>query len=143
VAVDVSSDALAVASENARRLGAYNVALLCGDLFGPVQGARFDLITANPPYVTTDEVKTLEADVRDHEPRLALDGGADGLDLVRRIVEEAPTYLMPGGVLAMEIGADQGPATAELFTRRGFVAVRIDKDYGKRDRVVSGRWQAV
>lgn len=142
VAVDVSSDALAVASENALRLGAYNVALKQGDLFVPVQGARFDLVTANPPYVTTHEITTLEADVRDHEPHLALDGGADGLDLVRRIVDEAPSYLVPGGVLAMEIGADQGPATVELFTRRGFGGVRIDKDYGKRDRVVSGRWPA-
>jgi release factor glutamine methyltransferase len=141
VAVDLSPDALAVAQENALRLGAYNVAFAQGDLFGPVQDARFDLITANPPYVTTHEITTLDADVRDHEPHLALDGGEDGLDLVRRIVEAAPAHLAPEGVLAMEIGADQGPATAELFAKRGFAAVRIDKDYAKRDRVVSGRWQ--
>lgn len=140
VAIDLSPGALEVAQENALRLGAYNVSLRLGDLFEPVQGARFDLITANPPYVTTHEITTLDADVREHEPHLALDGGADGLDLVRRIVDAAPEHLEADGVLAMEIGADQGPATAELFTRRGFANVRIDKDYAKRDRVVSGRW---
>ncbi len=143
VAVDVSADALAVARGNALRLGAYNVAFAHGSLFEPVQGARFDLITANPPYVTTAEIQTLDADVRDHEPHLALDGGADGLDLVRAIVEAAPRHLLPGGVLAMEIGADQGPATAALFEARGFGGVRVDRDYGKRDRVVSGRAPAL
>jgi release factor glutamine methyltransferase len=139
VAVDVSADALAVARENALRLGAYNVTFAHGSLFEPVQNARFDLITANPPYVTTAEIQTLDADVRDHEPHLALDGGADGLDLVRAIVAAAPTHLERGGVLAMEIGADQGPATAALFEARGFEGVRVEKDYGKRDRVVVGR----
>jgi release factor glutamine methyltransferase len=139
VAVDVSADALAVAQENALRIGAYNVTFALGSLFEPVQGARFDLITANPPYVTTAEIETLDADVREHEPRLALDGGADGLDLVRAIVEAAPAHLNPGGVLAMEIGADQGPATAALYEARGFTGVRVEKDYGRRDRVVVGR----
>jgi release factor glutamine methyltransferase len=142
VAVDISADALAVARENALRLGAYNVTFAQGSLFEPVQGARFDLVTANPPYVTTAEIETLDADVREHEPRLALDGGADGLDLVRAIVDAAPAYLTPGGVLAMEIGADQGPRTAAIFEARGFEAVRVEKDYGKRDRVVVGRTPA-
>lgn len=141
VATDISPGALAVAQENALRLGAYNVAFLQGSLFAPVQSARFDLVTANPPYITSNEIATLDADVRDHEPHLALDGGTDGLDLVRLIVRDAPDYLRPDGVLAMEIGAEQGPATAALFEERGFADVRIDKDYARRDRVVSGRWR--
>ena len=141
VATDISPGALAVAQENALRLGAYNVAFVQGSLFAPLHSARFDLITANPPYIASDEIVTLDADVRDHEPHLALDGGADGLDLVRLIVHDAPDYLRPDGVLAMEIGADQGPATATLFEARGFANVRIDKDYARRDRVVSGRWR--
>src|SRR5450755_2202817 len=87
VGVDLSADALAVARDNALRLGAYNVALREGDLFEGLGDARFDVVTANPPYIASSEIATLMADVRDFEPRLALDGGADGLALVRRIVE--------------------------------------------------------
>ena len=140
IATDLSPDALAVAQDNALRLGAYNVSFRRGSLFDPVQSTRFDLITANPPYIATQEITTLDADVREHEPHLALDGGPDGLDLVRLILRDAHAHLVDGGVLAMEIGADQGTATAELFAQHGFATVRIDKDYAKRDRVVSGRW---
>ncbi len=139
LATDISAEALAVAQENALRLGAYNLAFRRGSLFDPVQSARFDLITANPPYVTSAELLVLDADVRDHEPHLALDGGVDGLDLARIIADKAPQHLETNGLLAVEIGADQGPATALIFESRGFTNVRIDKDYGKRDRVVSGR----
>jgi release factor glutamine methyltransferase len=141
LATDISPDALAVARDNALRLGAYNVSFRQGSLFEPVQSARFDLITANPPYIATQEITTLDADVREHEPHLALDGGPDGLDLVRLILQSAHAHLADDGVLAMEIGADQGPATAALFEQHGFAEVRIDKDYAKRDRVVSGRWR--
>ncbi len=137
-ASDVSADALAVARENALRLGAYNVALVASDLFAAFAGKRFDVITANPPYIATPEIATLMPDVRDHEPRLALDGGADGLDLVRRIVAAAPDHLERGGVLAMEIGAGEAPATVALFEARGFVDVRVHRDIARIERVVSG-----
>jgi release factor glutamine methyltransferase len=137
-ASDVSPDALAVARENALRLGAYNVAFVEADLFGAFAGKRFDVITANPPYIPTAEVATLMPDVRDHEPKLALDGGEDGLDLVRRIVEGAPEHLEEGGVLAMEIGAGEAPATVALFEARGLVDVRVHRDIARIERVVSG-----
>ena len=141
-ASDISADALAVARDNALRLGAYNVAFVQGDLFAPFApppaGERFDVITANPPYIATSEVATLMPDVRDHEPRLALDGGADGLDLVRRIVREAPEHLEPGGVLAMEIGAGEAEATVALFEASGFADVRTHRDIARIERVVSG-----
>lgn len=137
-ASDVSADALAVARENALRLGAYNVAFVQGDLFAPFAGRRFDVITANPPYIATSELATLMPDVRDHEPRLALDGGPDGLDLVRRIAGEAPEHLAPGGLLAMEIGAGEAAATVALFEARGFGDVRVHRDIARIERVVSG-----
>jgi release factor glutamine methyltransferase len=138
-ATDVSEGALAVARENALRLGAYNVALRLGDLFAAVDPARrFDVVTANPPYIASGEMPTLMPDVRDHEPRLALEGGADGLDLVRRIVEGAPPRLVGGGVLALEVGAGHAPAAADLMRAGGFEAVEIERDYARIERVVSG-----
>lgn len=138
---DLSEDAVAVARENALRLGAYNASVWAGDLFGAIDpGWRFDLITANPPYIPTKTVDTLDADIKDHEPRLALDGGVDGLQVAARIIHEAPAHLASGGVLALEIGDDQGPAVADLLAKRGFGDVRVDKDYARRDRVVSGLW---
>jgi release factor glutamine methyltransferase len=137
VATDVSPDALAVARENALRLGAYNVSFAESDLFAGVKGV-FDVVTANPPYIVTSEIDSLQPDIKDFEPRLALDGGNDGLDLVRRIVDAAPRYLVPGGVLALEIGMGEAGATKALFEARGFDDVRADRDYAKIERVVSG-----
>jgi release factor glutamine methyltransferase len=137
-ASDISKDALAVARENALRLGAYNVAFVESDLFAAFAGKRFDVVTANPPYIATAELATLQPDVRDHEPRLALDGGKDGLDLVRRIVADAPTYLEDGGLLAIEVGAGEAPATVARFEERGFSDVRVHRDIARIERVVSG-----
>jgi release factor glutamine methyltransferase len=135
---DISNDALTVARDNALRLGAYNTAFFESDLFAAFAGKRFDVITANPPYIASAEIPTLMPDVRDHEPRLALDGGEDGLDLVRRIVTGAPAHLEPGGLLAMEIGAGEAPATAALFEAGGFADVRVHRDIARIERVVSG-----
>ena len=135
---DVSPDALAVARDNALRLGAYNTAFFESDLFAAFAGKRFDVITANPPYIASAEIPTLMPDVRDHEPRLALDGGDDGLALVRRIVAEAPSHLEPGGLLAVEIGAGEAPATVALFEAAGFLDVRVHRDIARIERVVSG-----
>jgi len=140
VATDISPDAIAVATDNAVRVGvAWNLSFVVGDLFEPVGSlGPFDLVTANPPYIPTQEIERLAADIRDHEPRLALDGGADGLDVVRRLVAEAPSYLVEEGVLAMEIGADQGDAVQNLMRTAGWGSVEVAQDLGRRDRVVSG-----
>jgi release factor glutamine methyltransferase len=139
VATDVSDDALAVARSNALRLGAYNVAFRRGDLFDAVDPAcRFDLVTANPPYVPAGEIASLQPEVRDYEPRLALAAGDDGLDLVRRIVAEAPAHLADGAVIALEVGYGEAAAAAALFESAGFADVTVRRDYARIERVVSG-----
>jgi len=136
-AVDVSPDALAVASANAEAL-ALAVTLLEGDLAAPLSAhAPFDLIVANLPYVPAGDIAGLAAEVR-AEPRLALDGGADGLDLVRRLCVAAPPLLAPGGALALEIGAGQADATAALLAAAGFSDVTRRRDLGGVERVVAG-----
>lgn len=134
---DLSEDALAVARDNALRLGAYNVAFVKSDLFASVKGP-FELVTANPPYIPTPEVETLDVDIKAFEPRLALDGGEAGLAIARRLVAEAPRHLVPGGALAIEIGAGQADAVRELFREAGFTDISAAKDYGGIERVVSG-----
>ncbi len=142
IATDVSGDALAVARTNARRLGAYNVGWAQGDLFAALDelgGPRsFDLITANPPYIPSDEIATLAPDIQRFEPRLALDGGQDGLSILDRIVTGAPEVLLPGGLLAVEVGAGEAPEVKARFEARGFDDVRLTRDYGGIERVVSG-----
>jgi release factor glutamine methyltransferase len=139
--LDISSDALAVARENAERAGAVpGVRFLTGDLDEPLTAdAKFDLVTANPPYIPTAEIERVDADVRDFEPRIALDGGLDGLDVVRRVVNVARRRLRPGGVLAVEVGAGQAPAAEALLSEAGFVEARRNADYGGHERVVSGK----
>lgn len=138
-ATDLSEDALSVARENAARLGAYNVAFRAGDLFAALpEGTQLDAVVANPPYIATTEIETLQPDIKDFEPRIALDGGPDGLAIVRRIVEEAPRWLVPGGLLALELGAGEAPAVTALFAERGFRDVRVHRDYARIERVVSG-----
>jgi release factor glutamine methyltransferase len=134
---DVSAEALEVARANAERLGAA-VTFVEGDLGAPLAPhAPFTLIVANLPYIPTGELASLSADVRS-EPALALDGGADGLDLVRRLVGEAPGLLAPGGVLALEIGAGQAEATRALLQAAAFTDVQTRRDLAGIERVVSG-----
>jgi release factor glutamine methyltransferase len=136
-ASDISPAALEVARGNAERLGA-TVTFTLGDLEAPlVAHAPFDLIVANLPYIPTGDMAALPADVKT-EPALALDGGADGLALVRRLVAVAPALLAPRGALALEIGAGQAEATAMLLDAAGFVDVATRRDLGGVDRVVSG-----
>jgi release factor glutamine methyltransferase len=138
-ASDISAEALSVATENAHRTGAIrNLRLLQGAMFGAVAGERFNLITANPPYIPSGELASLPVDVRDFEPRLALDGGTDGLQLLEQIVREAPSHLEAGGILALEHSADQGPAVVRLLERQGYRDIELRRDLGGRDRVVSG-----
>lgn len=139
--IDLSPEAVEVARGNAQRLGAiWDVRFLAGNLYEPLRPEeRFDLVTANPPYIPQGEIAKLQPEIRQFEPHLALDGGADGLDLLPAIVKGAAARLTPGGTLAVEIGAGQAEAVARLFEQGGFVDVRRHRDYGGHDRVVSGR----
>ena len=137
--VDVSEEALAVARENAANLGlAGRLALLRGDWTEGLAEASFDLVVSNPPYIASDVIETLEPEVRDHEPRLALEGGADGLMHYRRLAPEILRVLKPGGRFAVEIGYDQKTAVEALFREAGAAHVQTLRDLGDRDRVVAG-----
>jgi len=137
--VDASDEALAVARENAANLGLESrTALLRGDWTRGLGDAGFDLVVSNPPYIPTGDIETLDPEVRDHEPRLALDGGADGLDAYRLLAPEILRVLKPGGRFAVEIGHDQSPAVEALFREAGAVQVATAKDLAERDRVVQG-----
>lgn len=137
--VDISEEALAVARENAANLGlAGRLALLRGDWTEGLDAERFDLVVSNPPYIASDVIETLEPEVRDHEPRLALEGGADGLDHYRRLAPQILRVLKPGGRFAVEIGYDQKAAVEALFREAGAIEVQTLRDLGDRDRVVAG-----
>lgn len=137
--VDVSEEALAVARENAANLGlAGRVALLRGDWTAGLAEADFDLVVSNPPYIATDVIETLDPEVRVYEPRLALDGGADGLDAFRRLAPEILRVLKPGGRFLVEIGYDQRTAVETLFREAGAVEVETLQDLSTHDRVVAG-----
>ena len=137
--VDVSEEALAGARENAANLGlAGRLALLRGDWTEGLADASFDLVVSNPPYIASDVLETLEPEVRDHEPRVALEGGPDGLMHYRRLAPEILRVLKPGGRFAVEIGYDQKAAVEALFREAGAADVRTLKDLGDRDRVVAG-----
>jgi release factor glutamine methyltransferase len=139
-ASDVSPEAIDVARRNAERLGlVWGMSFAVGDLDQPLPAdARFDLITANAPYIPAEELALLEVGVRDYEPRLALLGGGDGLDLIRRIVALSPARLRQGGVLALEVSHDQAERVTGLLAQAGFQAIERRRDYGGHERVVSG-----
>jgi len=139
VATDVSEEALAVARANVARHGLDGrVELRAGDLVQPLAAESFDLIVSNPPYVRTGDLAGLSAEVR-REPRRALDGGADGLDILRRLVASARDRLAEGGTLAVEHGFDQGPAVRALFTAAGYLDVKTTPDLAALERVTEGR----
>ncbi len=137
IGADISEEALKVAERNRVQLGLENAAFIRSDLFEAVEG-KFDLLVSNPPYICSDVIDTLMPEVREHEPRQALDGSADGLHFYRRILAECRTYLKPGGMLLFEIGYDQGEAVKRLMEENGFLEVEVKKDYGRLDRVVLG-----
>lgn len=145
VAVDLSADALVAARENAERHGVDGrIDFLLGSWFEPLftspqgrGGERFDLIVSNPPYITSAVVETLEPEVKDFDPLLALDGGPDGLAPYRIIAAQAADWLRPGGWLMVEIGHDQGAAVSALFIEAGFADVAVSRDLNGLDRVVS------
>lgn len=138
---DLSVEALDVARRNALALGAiWGLRFLPGDLFLALENPeRFELITANPPYIPSGEIETLDLGVRKFEPNCALDGGQDGMNFYPRLAEGALAYLVPGGVLAVEVGAGQAEAVGSIFAAHGFEAIENEKDYGGHRRVVSGK----
>jgi release factor glutamine methyltransferase len=142
-AVELHEIPFHVARENVSRHGLEGrITVLKGDLFSPLPaGCRFDVITSNPPYVTRDEIPKLAADVRDHEPRTALDGGQDGLDVIRQIVEQSPSFLNEGGWLMFELSPEQADAALELLRQRGFQETTIRYDLAGQARVAIGRWK--
>jgi release factor glutamine methyltransferase len=137
-ALDISAEALAVARANAARHGlAERICFLEGDGFAAVPaGAQFDLIISNPPYIPSAEIATLEPEVRDHDPRGALDGGADGLDYARRLAAEAGVLLQPQGRLMLEFGDGQAEALRALFEAQKWVVEAVVHDYTQRPRIL-------
>jgi release factor glutamine methyltransferase len=142
-AADISSDALAVATLNARRHNVHQrIRFLQGDLFAPVagQGHLFELIVSNPPYIARHDLLTLQPEIRNWEPRNALDGGEDGLNFYRRLLGEASHCLSANGWLVMEIGAGQDAAIMPLLRENeGFTGSFSTPDYAGRGRVVAAR----
>jgi release factor glutamine methyltransferase len=137
--VDQSAAAIDLAVRNAALHGVV-VTLVQGSLFEPLGGERFDLIVSNPPYIPTAELATLQPEVREHEPRGALDGGADGLDFYRAIISSAPDHLHAGGWLLVEVGMGQAESVLALFAKAGkFCEFFTAKDPGGIDRVVGAR----
>jgi release factor glutamine methyltransferase len=141
VATDISQEALQVAKENARKVGVgQRIRFVRGDLlhpFRPLTDGVFDLILSNPPYICRSDIEELTREVKDHEPRLALDGGEDGLDFYRRMSRQVPSYLRKGGWLLVEIGQGQGTEISTLFEQSGcFSAPELVRDLSGIERVI-------
>ncbi len=137
-AVDISAEALEVAKFNAEKFCvADRINFYCGDLFAPLEG-KFNAIASNPPYIPTGELENLQAEVK-REPKSALDGGEDGLNFYRRIISDAPKFLVSGGLLAVEVGINQSAAVKNLLEAANFIDVEILKDLSGIDRVIAGR----
>lgn len=135
--VDISEEALAVARDNGNRLVDSKVDFIKGNLFEPVTG-KFSAIVSNPPYIRSKDIECLAIEVKDHEPRIALDGYEDGLFFYRQITARAKDYLTEDGWLLVEIGFDQGPDVYALFIENGFKDVEVVKDLAGNNRVVKG-----
>ena len=141
--VDLSAEALEVAGRNVLKVltpeKAEHAHFLQSDLFEKVEG-KFEIIVSNPPYIASAEIEKLMPEVRDHEPRMALDGTEDGLHFYRRIIKEAGKHLVNSGMLFFEIGYDQGQAVSELMRTGGYREVQVVQDYAGLDRVILGTY---
>ena len=136
--VDLSEKALAVAKKNAEMHLGGNVRLLQSDLLTEVQGKKYSLLLSNPPYIVSRVIPGLEREVSEYEPKMALDGGEDGLIFYRRIAKEAKKVLLPGARLYLEIGYDQGESVKDIFQKEGYEAVEVFPDLSGNPRVVRG-----
>lgn len=138
-AVDVSADALSLAKENAALNNVSDrITFLTSDWFEKIEG-KFDLVAANPPYIPKEELPYLSAEVRDHEPRAALDGGEGGVDEIARIAPGLRDHLTPGGKVVLEIGDGQGKRVSKMVNQVGLVDVRVERDLGGKERFVIAR----
>ena len=139
VTVDISKDAINCAKFNAEKFGVDDrLKFYVGNLFEPLRGQKFHAIISNPPYIPTDDIKTLQEEVK-REPKIALDGGVDGLNFYRRIIEEAPKFLSAGGFLAVEVGINQASAVKNLLTKH-FTEIKILRDLSGIERVIAANF---
>ena len=136
--LDLSEKALAVAKKNAEKHLGENVTLLQSDLLTGVQGKKFSLLLSNPPYIVSRVIPGLDREVSEYEPKMALDGGEDGLVFYRRIAREAKAVLLPGARLYLEIGYDQGESVKDIFQKEGYEAVEVFPDLSGNPRVLRG-----
>ena len=135
----VSEKALNVAQSNKHNLEAENIDFMRSDLFEELNhDITFNTIVSNPPYIPTIEILGLDSEVKDHDPLIALDGGRDGLDFYRRIIDKSGDYLEDGGYLAMETGYDETDKVMSLMINRGYREVGSLKDMGNNPRIVFG-----
>lgn len=137
-AVDLSADALKVAKKNADLNKVTNISFIKSDLFDKVRG-KYSIIVSNPPYIKSEEVDRLMPEVRDYEPRMALDGDEDGLKFYKRIISECDKYLENDGSILFEIGYDQAEQVKQLLQKNGFADIEVLKDLSGNDRVVTGK----
>ncbi len=140
-ALDISAEALAVARENAAKNKVLErIEFHHGNGFSVLSaGGKFDLIVSNPPYIATDEIATLEAEVRDYDPKLALDGGADGLGFYRILAQEAAGYLAASGKIMLEFGEGQADLIKEIFQKQKWIVEAVEPDYSQRLRFLIAR----
>jgi release factor glutamine methyltransferase len=140
-AMDVSAEALTLAEENAaRNTVSKRIQFVQGDGFAALpQDSRFDLIISNPPYIPSDEIATLQPEVRDFDPRAALDGGADGLDFYRKLAAEAKPFLKPDGKIMLEFGDGQADAIKNIFEMQKWIVEAVKEDYSQRARILIAR----
>ena len=140
-AVDISKEALEIARKNAKFNGVYqNIEFLESDMFKKLKNRKFDIIVSNPPYIASDIIKTLPKDVQ-REPRIALDGGKNGLDFYNQIAEEGYKYLNRGGYICLEIGYDQARSVKEIFDRYSvYTQTYCKKDLCENDRVLVSKY---
>ncbi len=132
--VDLSMEALQIARGNVEK-HQVKVGLYRSDLYDAIS-EQYDIIVSNPPYIASAEIDTLMPEVREHEPMMALDGGEDGLDIYRRLASESAEYLLPGGMIWMEIGYDQGESVPALFADQGYVEIQCIRDLTGKNRIV-------
>jgi len=138
--VDICPEAVKVAAKNYMRILSRESIFAVSDIFENVpRGTLFDFIVSNPPYIETEEIERLGSNVRDYEPRIALDGGADGLDYYRRIAEQGSDYLASDGRIYFEIGYNQARRVKNILSKAGYVDIMILSDYAGKDRVVWAR----
>ncbi len=142
IGVDISDQAIKIGNINKERFALSNVEFFKGDLFKALEREdiekKFHIIVSNPPYIPRKDIEDLDIQVKDFEPKLALDGGLDGLDFYRRITRESKEYLRENGLLVYEIGYDQADKVSEILIKEGFNKVSIKKDLQKHNRVVCG-----